>query len=191
MPVLYLVRHGPTHERTMVGHRDVPVDLSDTAQIARVSAALPRNGLVVSSDLQRAALTASALEDGRDRLPHDPDLREFDFGQWDGMPFADVARDWPDLSRRYWEAPGDIAPPDGESWNAAAARVSGAVDRLMRAHPRRPLIIVAHFGAILTQVQRAAGVTAYLTLAHRIDNFSITELQHSPRWGVARINHLP
>ena len=35
-----------------------------------------------------------------------------------------VARTHPDLSRAYWEDPGDHTPPGGESWNTAAARVT-------------------------------------------------------------------
>ena len=191
MPVIYWVRHAPTHAKAMVGHRDVPADLSDRDQIARLSAALPRDALLVSSDLSRAVDTATAIAEGRTRLPHHRGLREFDFGAWDGVHFSEVAEKWPDLSRQYWEQPGDVAPPGGESWNAAAMRISGAVDALLAAHPRCPIIAVAHFGAILTQVQRAAGISAYQTLAHRIDNYSITEIQVQPRWGVARINHLP
>lgn len=175
----------------MVGHRDVPADLSDTAQIARLNAALPADALVVSSDLRRSIDTASALQGARTRLPHRAGLREFDFGDWDGVHFSEVAEKWPDLSRSYWENPGDIAAPNGESWNMAAARVLADVRALVADHPKRPIIAVAHFGVILTQVQHAAGITPYQSLAHRIDNFSVTEIQVRPTWGVARINHLP
>lgn len=191
MSVVYWVRHAPTHESSFVGHRDVAADLTDTAQIARLSAALPRDALVVSSDLKRSIETASALQGGRTRLPHRAGLREFDFGVWDGLHFSEVSDRWPDLSRAYWETPGDVAPPQGESWNAAAARVSADIEAVVAETPRRDIIAVAHFGAILTQVQRAGGITPYQALAHRIDSYSITEIQMRPTQGVARINHLP
>ncbi len=191
MTVIYWVRHGPTHEKTFVGHRDVLADLSDTAQIARLDAALPPDALVVSSDLARSVDTATALQGNRLRLPHRKGLREFDFGDWDGMHFKDVADGWPELSRAYWETPGDVAPPNGESWNAATARVTADVQALIAEHPKMPIIAVAHFGAILCQVQQAAGITPYQALSHRIDNYSVTEIQVAPAWGVARINHLP
>lgn len=191
MSVIFWVRHAPTHERAFVGHRDVAADLSDTAQIARLSAALPQNALLVSSDLSRSIDTASAIQGSRTRLPHCPELREFDFGDWDGMTFTDVAAKWPDLSRTYWESPGDVAPPNGESWNAAAARVNAGIETLVLENPRRDIIAVAHFGVILSQIQMAAGITPSRALSHRIDNFSITEIQISPSRGVARINHIP
>lgn len=164
---LWWVRHGPTHEKTMVGWRDVPADLSDAAMLARLNAHLPDNALLVSSDLIRATATADALAQGRHRLPHQPGLRELHFGDWDGQTWDAIATDHPELSRLYWEAPGDHCPPNGESWNAAAARISAATDALIAAHPGRDLILVAHFGAILTQVQRAMGCSAVDVFAHR------------------------
>lgn len=190
MTVIYWVRHAPTHEKAFVGHRDVPADLSDQAQIDRLSAALPMNALVVSSDLARSVDTASAIQGPRTRLPHRAGLREFDFGDWDGMHFGDIAAKWPELSRAYWETPGDIAPPNGESWNAAQARVSADMAKLIAGYPRRDIIAVAHFGAILSQVAHAANIAPYRALSHRIDNYSITEIQMRPTMGVARINHL-
>ncbi len=170
------VRHGPTHQKTFVGWRDVPADLTDTAAIGRLAAHLPAGAVVVSSDLIRAfdtarAITATTVEPARFR-----DLREFNFGLWDGLHFSDVADRDPDLSRRYWEDPGDVAAPEGESWNIASARVDTVVTDLTRLYEGRDIIAVAHFGVILTQVQRALGVTAYEALAHHIAPLSVTRI---------------
>mgnify|MGYP001952568708 CR=1 FL=1 len=73
MTVWHWVRHGPTHEKTFVGWRDVPADLSDEAQLARLNAHLPMDALLISSDLQRCTATADVLEQAkRRRLPHRP-----------------------------------------------------------------------------------------------------------------------
>ena len=80
--------------------------------------------------------------------------------------------------------------PNGESWNIAAARARPVVDRLNAAH--NSIIAVAHFGIILTQVQRALNSSAYACLAHKIDNFSVTHLREDQgKWQVICINHLP
>ncbi|EEB86386.1 phosphoglycerate mutase family protein [Roseobacter sp. GAI101] len=187
------MRHGPTHEKTLVGWRDVPADLSDIEQIARLSAHLPDDALVVSSDLIRAIATADVLaHQTRNRLPHEPGFRELDFGIWDGLHAKDVSEQHPELSRAYWTTPGDVAPPNGESWNQAARRINTAVDRLNAAHPDAHIIAVAHFGAILTQVQRALDVGPKDAMAHKIDNLSATEIHFGKDgWHVARINHAP
>ena len=193
MTTWHWVRHGPTHEKTFVGWRDVPADLSDTALIARLQDYLPTEAILVSSDLQRASATADAVAaPARSRLPHDSGLREFNFGLWDGMGFQAVAERDPELSRAYWERPGDVAPPEGESWNAAAARVSARVDAMNRAHPDAHIIAVAHIGVILTQVQRALGQTPQQAIAQKIDNLSVTRLvHHNGAWTSEVINHLP
>ncbi|EEW26867.1 histidine phosphatase family protein [Rhodobacter ferrooxidans] len=192
MTRLWWVRHGPTHERAFVGWRDVPADLSDAARIARLHAYLPPRALLVSSDLIRASATADAVAKGRQRLPHMPGLREFNLGDWDGRLFTEVAETHPDLSRAYWETPGDTTPPNGESWNAASARVAAAVAQLLADHQGRDIIVVAHVGVILTQVQAALGVSPYQALGHKIDNLSVTRIAHLPNARRAEvINHLP
>lgn len=192
MTRLHWVRHGPTHQKAFTGWRDVPADLTDLAHVARVNAALPRDGLVVSSDLLRARQTADALAGGREILPSERSLREFDFGDWDGLHFSEVAERDPELSRRYWEEPGDLAPPGGESWNAVARRVSDAVDTLCAAHPDRDLILVAHFGVILVAIARAAACPAVDALGHTIDPLSITRMSRDgDGWSLEAINHHP
>jgi len=190
MTTWHWVRHGPTHQKSFTGWRDVPADLSDHAAIQRLSAHLPDNALVISSDLTRSIDTAHAIQGKRTRLAHDPGLREFHFGTWDGQHFSTVA-DWhPDLSRAYWEDPGDHTPPGGESWNASAARVATAVRRIEATYPDADIIAVAHFGVILTQVQAVLGLSGEAALGHKIDNLSVTTLH--PKSGTAtHINHCP
>jgi broad specificity phosphatase PhoE len=167
---LYMVRHGPTHAKTMVGHADIPADLSDTAALRRLSEYLP-DVPVISSDLVRASATADAIQASRTRLPHDNGLREIDFGDWDMKRFDEIEDQ--DHIRQYWENPGNIAPPNGESWNAVYRRVTASIDAL---RPHGDLIVVCHFGVILTQVQRALGIAAYEAFGHRIDNLSVTHI---------------
>ena len=192
MTRLFLVRHGPTHAKAMTGWRDIPADLSDTAALGRLDAYLPAAAILVSSDLVRATATADALSTDRTRLAPDPAFREIDFGAWDGLHWTDIAARDPDLSRAFWEGPGDHQAPGGESWNGAAARATTALDGLILAHPGRDLILVAHMGIILTQLQRLLAIPAPQALSHRIDPLSVTTLTCSEgRWDALAINHLP
>ncbi|MCK0095167.1 histidine phosphatase family protein [Yoonia sp. F2084L] len=189
MTKLWMVRHGPTHAKTMVGWSDIPADLSDTDALKRLRGYLP-DAPVVSSDLIRASATADALTPDI-RLPHDPSLREINFGDWELRSFADVEAEDPKTIRAYWETPGHITPPGGESWNAVRQRVDTAIDAYL-AGGHSDLIVVAHFGVILTQVQRALGIGAYEAFSHRIDNLSVTVLEHADgRWTSGPINHNP
>lgn len=188
MTRLWLVRHGPTHAKTMVGWTDLPADLTDRAAVARLERALPQ-APVVSSTLTRAVETANAIAADRPRLPALPDLREMHFGSWENRRWADVNAQAPDHIRAFWETPGDVAPPGGESWHDLDSRVSTTIDTLLDANTP-DLIVVCHFGPILTQLQRALGVTTPEVFAHKIEPLSVTRLTTAP-WGVEAVNHAP
>jgi alpha-ribazole phosphatase len=54
------------------------------------------------------------------------------------------------------------------------------------------IIIVAHAGVIVTQVQRALGLTPFAALAYKIDNLSVTQTILTPTgWRAGVINHIP
>ena len=183
------IRHGPTHAKTMVGWSDLPADLSDTAQLDRLAAYLPEGAPVISSDLIRSRATADAIAQGRPRLPDDPRLREIHFGDWELKSFDEIDATHGALSRQFWDDPGHVAAPNGESWFQAEARVSAAVEAL-RGPP--DVIIVAHFGVILTQLALALQKAPAEILAQRIDNLSLTRITLGPTAAEAgEINHLP
>jgi alpha-ribazole phosphatase len=175
MTRLFLVRHAPTHAKAMVGWTDLPADCSDDAAFARLNAHLPSGASLVSSDLIRAVATADRLAP-RPRLPHVADLREIHFGSWERQSFAEIEATTPELIRAFWDQPGDVRPPGGESWNEVTARVEAALSRLAAAHSG-DLVVVSHFGAIVAAIQRADQLTAEQAFSHRIDNLSVTEIQ--------------
>ncbi|MFN3971389.1 MAG: histidine phosphatase family protein [Gemmobacter sp.] len=186
MTRFWWVRHGPTHARTMTGWTDLPADLSDTARLARLAALLPPDAPMISSDLSRAVATADAIRGARPRLPHDPRLREIHFGAWEGLTAAEVSARDPALSRAFWEG-APVAAPQGEGWPDLVARIAAAMADL----PRVPdVVVVAHFGAILSALHVAgAGGIAQL-FAQPIDNLSLTEVARGPEgWSIGRINH--
>jgi alpha-ribazole phosphatase len=183
---LYLVRHAPTHEKRMIGWTNAPGDLSDTAQLARLRAALP-DAPVVASDLARARATADALTGHRPRLPHQPGLREIYFGAWEGATFAEAEARNPSEISAFWQAPGPSRAPGGESWHDLQTRVNAALAPLIT--PHSALIVVCHFGPILTQIERYAPMTTVQAFGHKIDPLSLTIIDTET--GPLQINHHP
>jgi broad specificity phosphatase PhoE len=190
MTRIWWVRHGPTHAREMIGWTDRPADLTDLDALERLRAYLPVDAPVVSSDLSRAIATAVAL--GRSRtLSQVPDLREIHFGAWEGLRFDEAQDRDPELLRRFWEEPGEVAAPAGESWRRLRGRVDAAVDRLLSEHTG-DLIAVAHFGPILTQVERALRISTTEAFAQKIEPLSVTCIEHSAQGIRLRsVNHIP
>ncbi len=191
MSRLFLIRHGPTHAKAMVGWSDVPADLTDEARLRALCAHLPKDARLVSSDLIRTKATADALQGPEHlRLPDEAGLREIHFGDWEMKTAADIERSHPDTSRAFWTDPGPVAAPGGESWDEMADRVSDTLARLTA--KGGDLIVVAHFAVILSQIARAQGVPPRDVLCHKIEPLSVTTLELSTEGTtVTNINQTP
>lgn len=193
MTRFWWVRHGPTHRKGMIGWTDVAADLSDAPALERLERYLPDAAPVISSDLLRCRATADAVRGARRDLGSDRSLRELHFGDWEQKTSAELSAAEPELARAFWSAPGDIALPGGESWNAMAGRVHTRVDALCQEFPDQDVIAVAHFGVILSQIQRAAGISAGAAISFHVDYLSVTRIDHlgEDMWRVHSVNQIP
>jgi broad specificity phosphatase PhoE/ribonuclease HI len=156
-----LLRHGQTAlstERRFAGRGDIPLTEAGRRQAAGAAARLAALGgidLIVTSPLQRARRTAQAVAEATGApLQVEDDLAETDFGQWEGLTFAEASAKWPD-EVSAWLSSADVAPPGGESFADVARRVVAALDRLLAAHEFRTLLLVSHVTPIKTLACRA------------------------------------
>ncbi|GGO70968.1 bifunctional RNase H/acid phosphatase [Nonomuraea cavernae] len=148
---LLLLRHGETPlsvERRFSGLGDAELTPNGLAQASAAAARLSREpyeiDVIVSSPLRRAVQTAEAVAH-RTGLPVlvDEELREADFGAWEGHTFTEVQRRWPG-ELAAWFADPDAAPPDGESFGVVARRVQRAGERLLDQYEGRTILAVSH-----------------------------------------------
>jgi broad specificity phosphatase PhoE len=154
---LILVRHGESTwnaEERLQGQLDPPLSERGREQALALVPMLDavRDGRVVCSDLSRARETAELLG-LRPRL--DTRWREIDVGEWGGRTAAEIDAQSPELTN--WRG-GPRKAPDGESWDAFAGRVSGAVDELIAAGG--PWIVICHGGCIRVAVAHVTGADA-------------------------------
>jgi broad specificity phosphatase PhoE len=171
---LFLVRHGETlanREYRYIGTRDDPLSAHGQTQAMQLAEALSilKVAAVYSSPLQRTYETALpiAARHGLE-VQRVEDLRECDFGTWEGLSRAEVAaRSQEDSQRlREWEQNTSVAPPGGESFEALQQRVCTAVERLSQDHPDQAIVLVSHVGPIKVLLSAALG--APLSSAFRI-----------------------
>ena len=127
----------------------------------------------------------------RQRIPNNKNLREFNFGEWELKNSEEISKKYPNLSKEYWSNPGDVSPPNGESWNQAAKRVDKQVDQINKKYKGCNIIAIGHFGVILTQLQRAAKIEARSAISFQIDNLSITHIEHlgETNWRILGVNN--
>ncbi|MER7134339.1 bifunctional RNase H/acid phosphatase [Streptosporangium saharense] len=148
---LFLLRHGETPmsvERRFSGLGDPELTPNGLAQARAAAARLTREPygvqVVVSSPLRRALVTAETVAAGLGLdVVVEPELREADFGAWEGHTFTEIQRRWPDELATWLEDP-SAAPPGGESFGDAARRVQVIGDRLVERYEGRTVLVVSH-----------------------------------------------
>jgi alpha-ribazole phosphatase len=150
---LYLIRHGETEQNksgVLMGSTDTP--LNDHGRLQAVNLRERINALEVdaiyTSPLQRAVETATLVFGDRQPIIADSSLQEFHFGEWEGMHFAEISRQYPEVWRLWltdWE---QTHIPGGEAFAAFKQRVIGATEELVRLHQGRRVAVVSHGGCI-------------------------------------------
>jgi len=190
---LILVRHGETaftQQGRYSGRGDVP--LSDEGEAQAMAAAGRVAGIsrdvaaVVSSPLARCMRTAELISAGvgGTTVTVLPDLIECDFGEWEGLTFAEVRERWPD-EMAAWLASTSVAPPGGESFQAVAKRVRGVMATLLDSYPASVVVVVSHVSPIKLILRDAlAAGDAFL---HRLflDAAGVSTMDAYPDGGIA------
>ena len=171
---LFLIRHGETlanREFRYIGARDDALSESGERQAEQLAAALATLPLsaIYSSPLQRACKTALAIATAHQcEVQVASELRECDFGAWEGRTRAEVLAGNPEDVQRLqaWERDPATAPPGGESFAAMQQRVCAFVEQLTQKHPDQSLALVSHVGPI--KVLLASALDAPLSASFRI-----------------------
>ena len=198
---LLLVRHGATAhtaERRFSGCTGVNPQLSALGErqaallAARLADGFREAGgvdAVVTSPIARAYRTAELVAAACGAALHvEDDLREIDFGEWEGRTPAEVEAGSPG-ALAAWRADSSITPPGGESVDAVAARVSAVRRRLAARHPGGVVVLVSHLYPVRVSVLDALG--APYASAYRIElaPTSISEVRATGQEVAALVRH--
>jgi broad specificity phosphatase PhoE len=173
---VWLVRHGEakTPPGIAIGHGDPPLSVRGRHQVARLAKRLAAQPLerVFSSDLDRARLTAEQIAIVHGLNVHVcPELREIDFGVWEGRSLSDLWSERPDEAQA-WESDLRCVPSGfGERFEVLESRVAQFRRRL---YGCCVVAVVAHRGPLAV-------------LLHQLMGISIEEAWREPlRTGAAR-----
>ena len=140
MLTVILIRPGSTdfdEQGRIQGTLDVPLNEHGGAEVARLAGELRDRGLetiyhsACSSAQQTAEALAGALELKPKRVEN---LQNLDHGLWQGMRVEEVKRKHPKVYRQWQEQPDSICPPEGETLEAARARVQAVLRKVLRKH---------------------------------------------------------
>lgn len=176
---LLLLRHGETPlsaEKRFSGRGDAALTERGIAQARAAAARLESYEVasIVSSPLRRAMQTARIVGDvlGLD-VAVDDDLVETDFGEWEGLTFAEVRDRWP-REMQSWLEDASVAPPGGESFATTFARVASVRERLVRDRAGQRLVVVSHVTPIKAMVREALNAQAHVLYRIHLDPASLS-----------------
>ena len=149
---IYLVRHGATEltaEDRFAGSTEVPLSDEGRAQVSALAERLrcDRLDAVYASPMQRTMETARiiAAPHGLEPQP-EPNLREIDYGHWEGHTRDEVEAAFSDEYNAWQEDPLTVAPEGGESGIDVLARALPVMRRIVQHHRHRAVLMVSHKG---------------------------------------------
>ncbi|MGH3458002.1 histidine phosphatase family protein [Aeromicrobium sp.] len=149
---IILWRHGRTGWNLagrVQGQSDVPLDDVGVEQARESAARLATLGPthILTSDLRRAADTAAALGDLCDvEVELDPRLREMNFGDREGLTWAEAWERMPD-GMQAWVSGDESKIPGSETHAEAGERFATALrEHVTRLGEDQTLVVVAHGG---------------------------------------------
>ncbi len=148
---VYLVRHGQVNgyeDFPIYGHTDVGLTKTGLVQMEQMAERLRLVELdaIFSSDLKRAATGGRLIATHHDVPFHMlPELREMNFGDWEGRTMKEVRERFPgELKKRQENLVNYEAPGGGESIGRVSDRVMACFERIRAEQEGGNIAIAAH-----------------------------------------------
>lgn len=147
-PCIDLLRHGDTGQRSYRGQLDDPLVEHGWTQLREAVAGRDWDAVVASS-MQRCAAFARELARARGLpLTIDARLKEYHFGDWQGVPIETLAGTQGGALGRFQADPVAHPPPGAEPFALFQRRLSSALDDIVQSHPAQRVVVITHGGVI-------------------------------------------
>ena len=181
-----LVRHGETDwnaERRLQGHTDIGLNARGLAQAEQMARAIKRMNLafdvLYTSDLQRAAKTAKAIEQlFTISAIANTELRERHLGALQGLTTDEAPQLEPDLWKSHLSRNINEQLRGGESIQQFADRINTALEKIHKQHFGKTILLVSHGGALDMMYRIASKQPLDAEKAVAVPNASLNWISH-------------
>jgi alpha-ribazole phosphatase len=149
---LYLARHGQIYgfeKRIICGFTDTPLTPTGMMQMERLADRLRLTdiGAIYSSDLQRSFLGAQIVARDHDvQVFPLPELRELNFGVWEGLNLADLEEQFPGELEKRMADPLTYQIPEGETILNFSKRIVKCLESIASSNHGKDILILGHKG---------------------------------------------
>jgi len=124
-----------------------PLTEAGASDVERAAAELAASGADIrtvyacdgESEHETAELIARALGT---KVRMEGELRELDYGLWQGLTRDELKRRQPKMYRQWAEAPASVRPPGGETLEEAQTRLRAAIKSILKRHKDDAALLV-------------------------------------------------
>ncbi len=181
-----LVRHGETDwnaARRLQGHTDIELNARGLAQAKQMARALKNINLqfdiLYTSDLQRAAKTAQAIEElFKTTAISNAALRERHLGALQGLTTDEAPMREPDLWKSHLSRDVVENLRNGESIQQFAERIRNALEKIRAQDSGKTILLVSHGGSLDMMYRIASNQPLDAERAVAVPNASLNWISH-------------
>lgn len=176
---LILIRHGevePRYRNRLIGATDISLGPEGMKQSAELAKHIDRlqPGRCFCSPMKRCLETAElSLSSAGVEIETDEDLREADFGEWEGMEFSEIAERSPDGVNKWALFEPGFGFPGGERMAGFLERVKSVSGRLTEVSEEK-VVAFTHGGVIRFMICHLLGLDSSKYVSFNIRHASVT-----------------
>ena len=176
--LIYFVRHGETAanaDGVVQGQTDVLLNENGLAQARLVGERLKDDpfDVIFSSDLQRAAVTARAIANGRE-IHYTSRLREWQLGHWQGKNMELIKEIYAEEYQCYRSGSPDFTPEGGESRAELYKRAADFLTEIAAEYAGKKILCVTHGGFLRGIILHVVGPEVCGKVPSCVGNTSIS-----------------
>ena len=187
MGKIFIVRHSQTSGNSALkyfGITDVELNEEGINQAGLISKRLEKESVrrIYSSSLKRAFKTAEIIaKPHRISVELKEDLKEINFGNWEGLSFQEIQRSYPYEFSEWQNNIMGFKMPQGESILELKGRVETAFNEILNSAIENNVVIVTHGGPIRIMLSNILSPNALKTVFWKIkqDNAALNIIENT------------
>lgn len=183
MTRIILIRHGLTEWNNAGRYQgqsntELSKDGYEQAQLLAENFPIEKVDCIYSSDLKRAFATAEMIA-RKFTLEVIPDkaFRELDFGDWEGLTYEEINKQWPEEIANFFGAPEKLSIPNGETFIQAAERSVNRLKEIIAENHGKIVVVAAHGAVIRSMLATLMHIPLHYLWSLRQDNTAVNVLR--------------
>lgn len=196
MMKLGFIRHARTQwnfEKKIQGREDIALSPDGIKQAGLWGGILKLQGydVILSSPMERARQTSQIVA-GKIHvdIEYDVDLREQDFGAWEGRKLIEIRNESPGEIELQESRGWDFCPPNGESRTMVLKRALTAIERAAKSLDKKKVLLVSHSSVMKILIYKAMGRNFTLNEPAVLKDYHLHLLTFHGEMQIEKLNHI-